>query len=144
MMTMTTPRPSMMRRMADAFPGFARYLDGSFAMKYALAVSAILLASPSYAAEAPQGSGKCIETWQIDHTKAPDDKTIIFYMKDRSAYQSTLQSVCPELRINGFSYVATPPAQICGGLQSIRVLRTGSVCLLGPLVPITPSSSKGG
>jgi hypothetical protein len=113
-------------------------------MKYILAVSVILLANQGYAAAAPQASSKCIQTWQIDHTKAPDDKSIIFYMKDGSAYQSTLQAVCPELRINGFSYVATPPAQVCGSMQSIRVLRTGSVCLLGPLVPITPSSSKGG
>lgn len=114
-------------------------------MKHILAVPAILLAVSSSAAADPQGSGnKCIQTWQIDHTKVPDDKTVIFYMKDKSAYQSTLQSVCPELRINGFSYVATPPAQLCGNMQAIRVLRTGSVCLLGPLVPITPSSTKGG
>jgi hypothetical protein len=111
---------------------------------YFIAISAILLAHSGYAAAEPKAPAKCIQTWQIDHTKAPDDKTVIFYMRGGSAYQSTLQSMCPELRVNGFAYVATPPAQICGGLQSIRVLRTGSVCLLGPLVPITPSSSKGG
>lgn len=82
----------------------------------------------------------CVDTYQIDHTKTPDNRTVIFFMKDGSAYQSTLAFACPMLRLNGFSYVATPPARICGNLQSIRVLRTGSVCLLGPLVPITPSS----
>ena len=84
----------------------------------------------------------CIETYQIDHTKTPDNRTVIFYMKGGASYQSTLASDCPMLRFNGFAYVATPPARICGGLQSIKVLRTGLVCLLGPLVPITPSSKK--
>ena len=111
-------------------------------MKRLAILTAIALAIPAYVAASPAGT--CIQTWQIDHTKAPDDQTIIFYMRGGSAYQSTLASMCPGLRVYGFSYVATPPAQVCGKLQSIRVLHTGSVCLLGPLVPITPSSSKGG
>lgn len=106
-----------------------------------MTVLAVLLGGVSAMAAEP---ARCIDTIRIDRTKSPDDRTLIFYMKDGSSYQSTLASACPGLAVNGFSYVATPPHQICGNLQSIRVLRTGSVCLLGPLVPITPSSTRGG
>lgn len=82
----------------------------------------------------------CIRSYQIDHTKAPNDRTLIFYMKNGAAYQSTLASACPELSIYGFAYMPAPPDQICGNLQSIRVIRAGSVCMLGPLVPVTPKA----
>ena len=91
-------------------------------------------------AQAPTGN-TCIRTTLIDRTKSPDDRTILFSMKNGAVYQSTLPANCPELSFNGFSYVATPPDQICGNLQSIRVIRTGSVCLLGPLVQITPKAA---
>lgn len=91
-------------------------------------------------AQPAQKANICLKTYLIDHTKSPDDRTIIFTMKDGSSYQSNLTGNCPELSINGFAYVATPPSDVCGNLQSIRVIRTGSVCLLGPLVQITPKS----
>jgi len=89
----------------------------------------------------PAAGNTCIRTTLIDHTKTPDDRTILFTMKNGAVYQSTLPARCPELTFNGFSYVATPPDQICGNLQSIRVIRTGSVCLLGPLVQIGPKAA---
>ena len=108
-----------------------------------LAVAGLLISSlaifPASAA-APTRSNVCIRSYQIDHTKAPNDRTLIFYMKNGAAYQSTLVSDCPELSIYGFSYMPAPLDQICGNLQSIRVIRTGSVCMLGPLVPITPKA----
>jgi hypothetical protein len=102
-----------------------------------------MLAAPAAFAQAPSKPNVCLKTYLIDHTKAPNDRTVIFYMKDGSAYQSTLMAQCPELRMNGFSYVATPPEDVCGGLQSIRVIRSGSVCLLGPFVQIAPARSGG-
>jgi|SRR3954447_22404276 hypothetical protein len=105
----------------------------------AAALSIVASATGALAQPAPK-SNVCLKTYQIDHTKSPDDHTVIFYMRDGSAYQSNLTGNCPELSINGFSYVATPPSDVCGNLQSIRVIRTGSVCLLGPLVQITPKS----
>jgi hypothetical protein len=77
----------------------------------------------------------------IDHTKTPDDRTILFTMKNGAVYRSTLPATCPQLSFNGFSYVATPPDQICGNLQTIRVIRTGAVCMLGPLVQMTPNAA---
>lgn len=87
---------------------------------------------------AATSGGTCIRTAWIDHTKAPDDRTILFYMKDHKVWMTRLSTVCPELRFNGFIYMPTPPDQICGNLQTIRVIRSGSVCMMGPLEPYTP------
>jgi hypothetical protein len=107
-------------------------------MKAVLLASALSLATGA----AAQNSGStCLRTILIDHTKAPNDRTLMFYMKNGAVYQSTLPTVCPQVSIYGFAYVATPPDDICGNLQSIRVIRTGAVCLLGPLVQITPKKA---
>jgi hypothetical protein len=112
------------------------------ALAFAGALAGIVATGAAQAA-APAGTGNiCIKTYQIDHTKAQNDKTLVFYMKDGTRYQSNLSSTCPELSIYGFAYMPTPPDQICGNLQTIRVIRTGSVCLLGPLVPIGPKSGS--
>src|ERR1041385_427570 len=108
-------------------------MKAPFAAIIAVASLAVCSSLPALAA-APARANICIRSYQIDHTKAVNDRTLIFYMKNGSAYQSTLVSSCPELTIYGFSYMPTPPDQICGNLQSIRVIRTGSVCMLGPLV----------
>jgi len=110
----------------------------------ALAALALVLgASPTVAQPAAPKGNICLKTYLIDHTKAPNDRTILFYMKDGSAYQSTLLADCPQLSFNGFSYVATPPEDVCGNLQSIRVVRSHSVCLLGPFVQIAPARPGG-
>src|ERR1043165_487691 len=110
----------------------------------ALAALLILIAGASSAGAQPAPkTNVCLKTYLIDHTKAPNDRTIIFYMKDGSAYQSTLLADCPQLSFNGFSYVATPPEDVCGNLQSIRVVRSHSVCLLGPFVQIAPARPGG-
>lgn len=109
-------------------------------MKVAVLAAGLLAAgmtTGAIAQPAPK-TNVCIKTFQIDHTKSPNDRTVLFTMKDGSVYQSNLTGNCPELSINGFSYVATPPSDVCGNLQSIRVIRTGAVCLLGPLVQIAP------
>jgi hypothetical protein len=104
-----------------------------------LSAACFLTCGPALSQPAAK-SNICIRSYQIDHTKAPNDRTLIFYMKNGAAYQSTLVSNCPQLGVYGFSYMPAPPDQICGNLQSIRVIRTGSVCVLGPLVPITPKA----
>jgi len=80
----------------------------------------------------------CIRSTDIDHTKAPNDHTILFFMKDGKVWKTTLQSDCPELTVNGFQYGPTPPDNICGNAQTIRVLKSGAVCEMGPLLPANP------
>jgi hypothetical protein len=81
----------------------------------------------------------CLYTYLIDNTETPDESTIVFHMKDGKSWTNKLPRRCPGLRFHGFSYVVRGNNEICGNLQSIRVLQTGNVCLLGPF---TPSETK--
>ena len=86
----------------------------------------------------PDKTPVCLRALDIDHTKAPDDHTILFFMKNGSAWSTTLKSDCPGLRFNGFAYGPTPPDDICANAQTIRVLKSGAVCEIGALVPAKP------
>jgi hypothetical protein len=103
----------------------------------ALVASTALAQSPSMApAMAP--APMCLHSQDIDHTKAPNDRTVLIYMRDGKIWQSKLRTVCPQISFNGFSYDATPPEDLCPNVQIIRVIRTGTVCSMGPLEPYTP------
>lgn len=77
----------------------------------------------------------CLRALDVDHTKTPDDHTILFFMKDGKIWSTTLNSDCPELRFNGFDYGVTPPDNICANMQTIRVLKSGAICEIGSLIP---------
>jgi hypothetical protein len=97
-----------------------------------------MLAIPAAQAQSPSSSGAvCLKTWQIKDTKTPDDRTIIFHMNNGDVWKNTLRNSCPELQFNGFEYTATPPDEICGNLQTIRVIRAHSVCVLGPFTKVS-------
>ena len=82
----------------------------------------------------------CLSTHLIDRTKVVDTKTIDFYMRNRSVYRSIMRQPCYGLSFNGFAYV-TPIDDICGNLQTIRVLQSGEVCLLGPFKKLEPKAA---
>ena len=103
----------------------------------ALVASTALAQSPAMDS-APSTAPLCLHSQDIDHTKAPDDHTILIYMRGGKIWQSKLRSLCPQISFNGFSFVATPPDDICPNVQIIRVIRSGSVCSMGPLEPYTP------
>ncbi len=106
--------------------------------KIALAAAFAMLAIPAAQAQSPSSSGAvCLKTWQIKDTKTPDDRTIIFHMNNGDVWKNTLRNSCPELQFNGFEYTATPPDEICGNLQTIRVIRAHSVCVLGPFTKVS-------
>jgi len=90
------------------------------------------------------GGNVCLRSYWIDHTKAPDDRTIIFYMKDNETWVTHLKSLCPQLIYNGFAYVATPPDEICGSLQAIKSIKSGAVCMIGPIEPYHPPAEHPG
>jgi len=106
------------------------------------AALAVLLgtAAQGQPAAAPDTAAKqvCIYTWQIDHTTVPDSRTILFHMRSGKIWKNSLLGDCFDLKFYGFIYAPAPPDQICGNMQTIRVLRTGSVCLMGAFTPYTP------
>ena len=105
----------------------------------AIAITAAGLAiSAAQAQPVTTGAGNvCIKTDWIDHTKAPDNRTLLFYMRDNKVWRTTLVHECPLLPINGFIYAPAPPDEICGNLQAIKVIGTGMVCQMGPILPYT-------
>ena len=96
----------------------------------------LTLASPAVAQNA--SPPVCLRSIDIDHTKTPNDHTILFLMKDGKVWSTTLRSDCPELIFNGFEYAPTPRDNICANMQTIRVLKSGAICEIGPLLPVGP------
>jgi hypothetical protein len=76
----------------------------------------------------------CLQSYRIDHTEIADDRTILFYMNDKSVYRNVMQDRCPGLRFDtrGFTYEPNPGTEeICSNLVTIRMNTTGAVCMLG-------------
>jgi hypothetical protein len=105
----------------------------------ALLIVAAVAAGLAGAARADTGVPKCLRTIDIRNTTTPDDRTILFHMNNGKVYRNDLRNACSGLSFNGFSYDVTPPDQICGNQQIIRVLRTHSVCALGAFTEVPPA-----
>ncbi len=50
-------------------------------------------------------------------------------------WRNTLKNPCPGLRFNGFVYTIRGD-QVCGNMQTIRVLQTQEICMLGPFTKV--------
>ncbi|HUO87649.1 MAG TPA: hypothetical protein VMU08_00630 [Rhizomicrobium sp.] len=98
------------------------------------ATLAVLLAA-SAAFVTPAGAAlnppTCINARLIDKSNVVDTHIIRFTMKDHKVYQTKLKGNCMSLKFFGYVFV-TPTDEVCNG-QSIRVLKTDQVCVLGPL-----------
>ncbi len=79
-------------------------------------------------------SNTCLYTPRIDHTQVLDSRTLLFHMKGGKIWKNTLKSDCSGLRFHGFVYT-THDMNLCANQQSIRVLESGSVCMLGAFEP---------
>jgi hypothetical protein len=115
-------------------------LEDSMFLRIAFSAATIALAAgPSVAAPAIAPSTRdCIYERDIRDQNIPDDRTIVFHMRDGTTYVNHLASACPGLHIhNGFAYDGTPNSELCSNDGSIRVVETGTHCLLGTfeLVP---------
>ena len=106
-------------------------------LRYLVVSLLLLIAAGSARAQSGQPP-VCLRALDIDHPKTPNDRTILFFMKNGNIWSTTLKSDCPELRFNGFEYGPTPPDNICANAQTIRVLKSGAVCEIGSLVPAAP------
>ncbi len=97
-----------------------------------LAGLTVLCLAASAEADTPR---VCLRSSDIDRTSVPDARTILFHMKGGKVWKNALMNDCPGLRFNGFVYDASPAGDICANQQTIRVINTGSVCLLGAFTP---------
>lgn len=111
---------------------------GAFLM---IQTAAAQMAAPP-AGGSSHGAPVCLQTYLIDHTHTVDPKTILFYMRGGKIWQNTLPYPCPGLTYHGFVDVVRDN-QICSNTQSIRVLVTNDVCMLGAFTPYTPPMPAG-
>jgi hypothetical protein len=91
------------------------------------------------AAAAPANAANiCISTRDILDTQPQDDgKAILFHMRNGAVWRNDLQGACPDLRFNGFAWtVRNPDETVCEHMQSLRVLRSGQICVLGKFTQI--------
>jgi hypothetical protein len=74
----------------------------------------------------------CLDTYRIQNTSVPDPHTIIFHMKDGSAWRNTLRNACPDLKFWGFVYAdRSGMNEICDNQTAVKVINSGELCLLG-------------
>ena len=66
---------------------------------------------------------------------------MVFRMRDGTTMVNHLQGACPDLKFNGYVWVLrSGDTQVCENQQSLRVLQSGQVCLLGKFdAPVKPA-----
>jgi len=86
----------------------------------------IVAVSPAWA------TNTCLRTRDIVSTDSKDGKTLVFKMRDGRTLVNHLQGICPDLKFEGFSWVIRGGIdEVCENEQSLHVLRSGEVCVLG-------------
>ena len=102
------------------------------------AAAALLLASsaPAFAqAAAPNPANVCLNVTEIQRTEVPDDRTIIFHMRDGKIWRNRLKTVCPMLKISPYTQKLNGDL-VCSNSQFIHVTLTGNDCVLGEFSPV--------
>ena len=83
----------------------------------------------------PVLANTCLDTRDIVSTKSDDGKLLVFQMRNGQTYVNHLQGICPDLKFNGFVWTIRGTETVCENMQSLRVLRSGEVCVLGKFDP---------
>jgi hypothetical protein len=104
-------------------------------------MAALLLLSvgPAVAQTPAQQAGQvCLSLREIQRTETPDDRTILFHMRDGKVWRNTLKQNCPMLRTSPYAQVLQNGDMVCANQQFIHVLQTGNTCTLGEFTPLAP------
>ena len=106
--------------------------------------TALTMTAPSAYAETAADSEKtqqCIRLQAIDQTPVIDNKTILVEMKGCTYKRIDLLNNCGGLKIEGGFSHETSINQLC--IQdSLRVLRSGGICMIEKIVDITEEEAK--
>ena len=74
----------------------------------------------------------CVDSRNIVSAKSTDGKTMVFKMKDGSTLVNHLQGACTDLKFNGFAWsLRSGDTMVCENAQSLRVLQSMQICVLG-------------
>ena len=88
-------------------------------------------------AAAPRPAGVCLNVRDIQRTETPDDRTIIFHMRDGKVWSNRLKAVCPMLTVSPYTQVLRSGDLVCSNQQFIHLTLTGDDCVLGEFTPVT-------
>ena len=116
----------------------------SYALMVGFAAIATTLPAAAQPAPAQPAPGKkiCLNNQDVQSASSNDGKTMVFKMRNGTTYINHLRGSCPGLRFNGFSWELRGINDICENQQTLRVLRTGEVCMLGKFDPPLPKGAK--
>lgn len=118
-------------------------LDAIHYCAAAILLLAAGIAGPAFADE-QKNHTTCIRGYEIDPTitpETPNDRTIIFHMRNGDVWRNDLLNDCPGLRLlGGYSFSPTNPGtdEICANVQSIRLRSNGMICMLGDFTRVPP------
>jgi hypothetical protein len=96
-------------------------------MKIAIATIALLAAATLPAC----ADHMCVQLRDIVSTHSDDGKLLTFKMRDGRVLVNHLQGICSDLRFEGFVWTVRGTEDICENQQSLKVLRSGQICVLG-------------
>jgi hypothetical protein len=96
-------------------------------MKVIIAISALMAIAATPAAAA----NMCVQSRDILSATSKDGKLMTFRMRDGRVLVNHLQGTCSDLRFEGFSWVLHGTDDVCENQQSLKVLRSGQICVLG-------------
>src|SRR5471032_1050120 len=94
-------------------------------------IATLLLVAAAAAASPASAAPMCVPTRDIVSTDSKDGKLLTFKMRDGRVLVNHLQGICSDLRFEGFAWTLHGTDDICENQQSLKVLRSGQVCLLG-------------
>jgi hypothetical protein len=103
------------------------------------AVAALLAVSSAPAqaqAAATRPANVCLNVRDIQRTETPDDRTVLFHMRDGKVWRNTLKTACPMLKVSPFTQVLHGGDLVCSNQQFIHVTLTGDDCVLGEFTPL--------
>jgi hypothetical protein len=108
------------------------------------ALYAAIFAAPLSAGVA-KAAPICLRTQDMTETQpAKDGASITFKMRDGSVWRNDLQGSCPDLGFDlGFVWnVRNGDGTVCENEESLHVLRSAEICVLGEFTELKPSRAE--
>jgi hypothetical protein len=109
-------------------------------------IAAAILGAAAAQAQAQKADAKpprtCIRSSDIQNSQpANDEKSITFTMRNGDVWRNDLHGRCSGLRFNGFAWVLHSD-EICDNQQTLRVLQSGSICMIGKFTKVPKPAPK--
>lgn len=121
------------------------------ASRVAIGAVATLLATVPFpfvrADDAPSVARRCIDVDRIDQTRIVDNRSILFFMRDRTVLQNVLPKPCQQLRAKDRLKYDVVLGKLCANdfvtqLIDLGSYAPGAVCAIGMFVPISNDEAR--